>query len=294
MGRKKHKVRRYLLPVCSVTPVSFVDTVVLTMPKLMPKRCFNDLRRALVRELRPLRRQIVWKRFTFGTHGYFFNLYVHQPTSRALEVIAGLGEQARISQVHIALDLTVSSKDEAELLRRHLAARLLVSDRPKTPTYEVKESTTYFNRHMAAGVEVALYADRLSKGSGEPCCHVEWRIKGAGTLRKFGLESAEKIANLKLQPFWQGVLRLSRAPTVDRLAEARERELRDRGLPVQSARQDAAELLSSVAGKDGDVSSHNLRCKLREMPAFVGRRAYRLFVAESTHWLIPSNTVNPW
>lgn len=294
MGRKRQVNRRHLPPILNCTSVSFIDTIVLSMPKLMPLEHFRELRVALVNELRPQGRRFVLKTHRYGADGFLVNLHVHQPTMGALKLLASCGLIGRVTQVHVALDVTVDRAQDAEVLRRYLEARLCISDRPKRQSTEYGGVTTYFNRPIKAGIEVAIYSDRLSKVSYEPCCHVEWRLKGAAVLRRFGLSSPTDIVALCPQAFWSDVLRLSRPPQKEQLVAARTKELRNQHRPEHTARRDVAMVLRAVTGPTGLASAHNLRCLLREHPWLFGRRAYRLFVDESVRWLLPSNTHMPW
>lgn len=294
MGRKRVVKRRRLPPVENWRSVSYLDTIVLTMPRLMPREAFRALRASLATELRPRGGRFVLKLHRYGNTGFFFNLHIHQPTTESLRVLSRLGACGRITQAHVALDLVVADAGRAEKLRRHLEARLCVSDRPRLPSIEVRETTTYFNRHHRAGIEVAIYADRLSKLALEPCCHLEWRIKGAAKLRQYRLGRPEDIAKLDPRAFWSGVLRLSRPPTVEQLVEVRRKVLRQRLSAEDGVRRDVVSALRLVTGPTGLVSSHNLRCWQREVPALFERRAHRLFVEESTTWMLPENKSIVW
>jgi hypothetical protein len=64
----------------------------------------------------------------------------------------------------------------------------------------------YF-RARKSRVNVVYYADQPSKVSGEPCLHVEARIRGRDALTRAGIHSARDLINFNHRSLWQQLLR---------------------------------------------------------------------------------------
>src|ERR1035437_8946348 len=218
MGRKRIVVRHSLLGVKVLDEVSYIDSVCVILPRLMPKDKFRDLRLALLNERRKTGQRYVFKKRIRPDGHFFFVLAVHQPSQRSLEilgdVVAPAPMQARILEVHVALDLITGSFSEAEALQRYVEERLLPSTRTKKPVH-CAGNTTYYYRLTRKGVEVALYSDRLGKSTAAPCLHVEWRTIGAHTLRLADLAATADLISLNHRAFWDQRLSLWKIPSAD-------------------------------------------------------------------------------
>jgi hypothetical protein len=62
--------------------------------------------------------------------------------------------------------------------------------------------TLYSGPRTAPNV-IAVYADKPSKITGEPCVHVEWRAKGVPALRRAGIHSIRDLLDFDHRQFWR-------------------------------------------------------------------------------------------
>jgi hypothetical protein len=62
--------------------------------------------------------------------------------------------------------------------------------------------TRYTGPRSAANVLV-VYDDRECKLTGEPCCHIEWRLRSRAALRQAGLASIRDMIALDHSEFWR-------------------------------------------------------------------------------------------
>jgi hypothetical protein len=299
MGRKRRIPRASLVPVDVCERLSFVDTIAITLPSLMDKGSFRALRAALINELRPQQGRIVLKRFVRRTGSWFLMMFVHQPTLRALEVLANAGTPFRVTQVHLALDLVTHTRADAETLMRHVEARLCPGRKQAERATVYGGKTTYFAKGRDRGTETILYWDLPSKAAPQyPCLHLEVRLKGARALRSVQLENLKDIADINHNAFWDSVLVLRRAPGTARLVEARQRRMR---APADGAGEGRAEsrrcvgaALRTCENQVGEVVASDLLRLLAQQPAVYGSPATRLLDKEAHTWMLPGRKNALW
>lgn len=182
--------------------VCYVDTIQFWTPRPLPAAVRNKVLR-LCGSLRmlhgPMRYQPRWK------FGYVF----HQPTPAALELLdKTFGADVLVNGLHVALDLVTDTKLAAQDVEAFLQTHWTVR---KTPTDETSfyATTTYGRRKRWAANNFAMYADRdCKKLFRSPCCHVEWRMAQAATLRKAGIHRVGDVAGFDHVAFWQARLDL--------------------------------------------------------------------------------------
>jgi hypothetical protein len=63
-----------------------------------------------------------------------------------------------------------------------------------------------YTRGRKSRVNVAMYADRPSKVTGEPCVHIECRIRGRAALLDHDIDSAADLRNYDHRSLWQELL----------------------------------------------------------------------------------------
>jgi hypothetical protein len=148
------------------------------------------------------------------------SLVLHQPEPEALRYIAD--KACSIVQVDVSLDLLTDSRQDAKALQRFFVRHLMPHRRPSEAIHWIK-TTAYFGFNHAnhsPGVSVAVYGDRDSKAAGSPCCHIEWKVKGAAPLRARSLRNAAELLVLDHRRFWREALRVVAVPTIESLGSA--------------------------------------------------------------------------
>ena len=189
MARLTAEINR---PVIRILP--YIDTAGLWLP-YTPRCSRTDIEAEYGRRVRI--EECKW--------GY--RVPLHQPSKQILPVLDDLQREHRavLSWLDIAVDLTTRTSTDADRLKDWLVRRLsllwcrsrcvrIVTNRRTGAT------TIYFdweNKHR----NLAIYSDRPSKLTGEPCCHIELRLRGAQTCRRNDLQFASYDL-LELDPRW--------------------------------------------------------------------------------------------
>jgi hypothetical protein len=107
--------------------------------------------------------------------------------------------------VEISLDWVFSSgsdKDAAfEFLCKHLVKK---NHRGQGIRFVGKDDkiTRYSGPRSAPNV-TAIYADKVSKVTGQDCVHIDWRINGGAALRRAGIHSLRDLLDLDYHQFWR-------------------------------------------------------------------------------------------
>jgi hypothetical protein len=163
-------------------------------------------------------------------------------------------------------------------------------------------TTAYFGfeKELGPGISVAIYADRESKAAtGEPCCHIEWRISGAKALRDANLRTPSQILSLNHTALWCRVLRLVETPTREAVGALWLKGFTSRHSKLakwfpfrgrsESLRRVPTVFLRPHLGDDGKVMSNNdLAVSLhRQHKSFPGQSIGSLFGSAPNDWLLP-------
>jgi transposase-like protein len=286
--RPKQKTRRHLLPEV-LGRASYIDTVAVRLPRLLEKKDFRKLRLTMFGAQGTRKRRIVLKK-TFlppEVGGWYWTMYVHQPTQAAL----GILEEAhlQLTRVDIALDMFVGSADDAAEARDYVLHRIQRTARPVELSRIVEGQTAYVGQTTRRTAVLVIYADNRSKVNGQRCVHIELRLFHAHARRGLGLASIRAVMDLDHRVFWNQALRLRKPPSLDEIARARRELLRRLARPV---REDQIErILRRLQrlcsdGGEGLIRSSDLLFLLRE-GRHVGRNPGRLFSAESHAWMLP-------
>lgn len=308
-GRPRERSSVEPAPKEFVRAVSYVDTVVVQMiRKVMP----DDFRRALVRSTRPFGGRYVRKIIPTANGFFILKIWIHQPTAASLELLADFEATGwlKLLEVHVALDLIASSHEGAEILRHHIEGRLLPSVRAK---YERQlrntdkkvcavssvGDTTYYFKDIGAGTEIAIYSDRFSKTAyGAPCCHVEFRLRGAGKLRAADLSGLQSVISLNHRKFWDSQLSLWRHPTVEAIARASNGTARSRtpeSLGSAQNKRDARRMIRLATHTDrGFLNGYLLYLELRNEARKYNERPLRLFQNVNHDWALPPPQNGLW
>lgn len=301
MSTGRPRQRRGFVPVDVLTCGSFIDTIVIRMPRLMERDEFSKLEKSLENSSR----QIVlvkWKR----PDGYFvLGLEIHQPSRAALEFLKTTLTPYRITEVHIALDLVTRTKLDASLLQRYVEARFVKSGRPPKLTYwpmkkgtDIESESVYFDRGTRRGNEAVLYSDNASKPFPDsPCLHVEWRLMGAKEIRKTDLDKPQNLLDLKHADFWDKRLRLWSPPSRSKLIQKRKKQLgKIPGLTTDESRavRTVEAVIRASSGATANVIASDMLHVLNASKAIVGDRPSQLFVVERHDWMLPPQGNAMW
>ncbi|MCT7313290.1 hypothetical protein N5J06_20135 [Ralstonia sp. CHL-2022] len=153
---------------------------------------------------------------------------VFQPSNKALSLLAkamGTRHAARLSYAEPAIDWLVDNDDAAYSLCKFFLEHLHVPYLRHDVAF-FKE-TAYFapraDQHAEKNARnVVLYADRASKlwpahELKSPCCHLEYRLHGVGTLANQGLLTLADCVQFDHRAFWAENLRLYCLPKMAEL-----------------------------------------------------------------------------
>lgn len=121
----------------------------------------------------------------------------------------------------IKLDLLTRTGNDAKLLQSFFLEHLLVKS--SSHPVKIEKGTAYYmppatpsGKRLA--FNFAIYADKPSKETGRPCCHLEWRLRGAATLENIGLISLDSCIDFDHRDFWSKRLHLFSPPSKAALA----------------------------------------------------------------------------
>lgn len=120
---------------------------------------------------------------------------VHQPTRRTFVLVAALGmSNYRLNRVDLAFDFMVPTAQGLREFRRFLERHLTQPWRGTRKQCRF-EGTLYFGSSWSRR-NIAIYSDRPSKITGQPCVHIELRYCRSGSCSRIGLDTADGICAL--------------------------------------------------------------------------------------------------
>ena len=153
---------------------------------------------------------------------------IFQPSREALSLLAeaiGTRHRAQLSYAELAIDWLVANRAAAYATRNFLLAHMHVPYLRHGVTFI--DTTAYFapradRNSMKRARNVALYDDRTSKlwparQLRSPCCHLEYRLHGVGTLADYGLLTLADCADFDHRAFWAEHLHLCQLPKMAEL-----------------------------------------------------------------------------
>lgn len=167
------------------------------------------------------RERIKRRRGALGTR-FRFRLILHQPAGEALQFLHWLFVDKGKSRIVIcrldaSLDLVVVDASAAVELQHYMEQCLV--QRWHRGFVTIYKSTMYTRRRKSHN-NIAIYSDRPSKITGEPCCHMEWRIVRARTLRGVGICHLQDVSQIEHRRFWRDRLRIMVQPDTQKLGKA--------------------------------------------------------------------------
>jgi hypothetical protein len=164
---------------CSV----YIDTVQIVLRRRLSP---DDARRVI--ELNHSGKVILEPRPAWQE--YRFRIRLHQPQPDALMFLAKVASEYLVNRIDIAVDFITASREAAdelrEFLNRHLTQRWHGKRRRSTV-----EGTIYFSLPWRRR-NIAVYNLREAPH----ICHVETRLYGAQTLRRYGIRSLRDVIDL--------------------------------------------------------------------------------------------------
>ena len=301
MSIRKLRHRHGIVPVDILMRGSFIDTIVLRMPRLMRREDFAELEKSLQNSAK----QVILDKWKRADGHFVLGLQIHQPSREALEVLQNVKTPFRITQVHIALDLITRTKSDASVLQRYVEARFIKNGRPSRLTYwpmargtDIETESVYFDRGIKRGSEVVLYSDNASKPFKEcPCLHVEWRLRGRALLRMSGLDQPQNLLDLRHTEFWDKRLRLWSSPSRSMLIQARTKQLRRLATSNAnrcSVEMDVDKVIRASSSSRMAIVNSDLLHLLNSSKNIAGQRPKRLFSAERHDWMLPPQENAMW
>jgi len=130
-----------------------------------------------------------------------------QPKSEVFNYLADLfaDDDIWINRVDVALDLITEGPKQAILLNEYCVQHIY---HPWHSQHQIVRylNTTYTAERGASRV-FAIYSDKPSKVTNQPCCHIELRFSGADSVRRAGFLIVHDLKNLNYREFWKKYLR---------------------------------------------------------------------------------------
>lgn len=149
-----------------------------------------------------------------GHSNWRCRLQLNQPEPDAFKLLERIADHCLINGLEIALDLTLGDREEVCDLRQFIDAVLVKPKPGKQGTDDAGRrwpldyrGTLYFDR-PGSPTNLVVYSDRPSKMSDQPCVHIEYRVKGKGAVKRFGVSRPGDLASLNLKTFWAKHLKL--------------------------------------------------------------------------------------
>jgi hypothetical protein len=118
-------------------------------------------------------------------------------------------ERLKIVRLDYSLDLITSTKDDAISVRLFLEQHLIMRWHRDSNVVDFNETIYY--RKRKSNNNIAAYSKKPSKLTGQPCCHIDWRIIKAGTLKRLGINNLFDVLNVDQHEFWRTRLLLKEA-----------------------------------------------------------------------------------
>jgi len=133
------------------------------------------------------------------------------------------GERHRVlpNYAEIKLDLLTRTGNDAKLLQAAVLEHLIVKS--SLHPVRIERGTAYYMPPTTpSGKPIAfnfvIYADKPSKETGRPCCHLEWRLNSVAALESVGLIALDSCIDFDHRDFWSKRLHLCTPPSKAALA----------------------------------------------------------------------------
>jgi hypothetical protein len=126
------------------------------------------------------------------------SVILFQPGDGALKWV---GQRVHhLTYVELANDLVYPTYGAAQHADDFMDAHLIKKHHRGNNRY--KGASRYTNSRKSPN-NMVVYADKRSRITGEPCCHLEWRMLGRAALKAAGISSAADLVVFNHREFWQ-------------------------------------------------------------------------------------------
>lgn len=202
-------------PMVAGTSIYYIDY--LRIITKIPRYLLEDL--LDVEELQQACGEInIWNASKVASRaGYESTICIYVPTKRFFELLSyyDIGDY-KISYLEIAKDEMRSSTDEARFESYRLKNTMLKRYTQNPFTYDGRDSLSAVRKNFEKGLysdltnylggklmKYVVYA-RISKVTNDACIHSEWRLRGAGSVKKVtGISTLEEFINFDLEQFYE-------------------------------------------------------------------------------------------
>ncbi len=136
-------------------------------------------------------------------------LELFQPTPKILRRVSesiGAAFAPSVSRIEVAADFIARSERDARQIGWFILTHLWRPHLRRPVVFD--HATVYWGTHHESGVSIALYWDRPSKVTREPCAHLEVRIIGSDYAANFGIHSLDDLYQLNQPKMVMNAVRL--------------------------------------------------------------------------------------
>ena len=173
-----------------------IDTLTFLLKFHMPKGMV-----AAVREANGCRFRTFVPNLGARCRGWQLGIILQSPTRTALELAATIPTYDLLPvNFHTCLDNIQPDQESADeridFLQEHVLQRNAMT------ITVICEGTSYSARGNGR-TRLVMYSTKLDKVTGQPCAHVELRLKGGAKLKKMGLGTIREILELNHLAFWE-------------------------------------------------------------------------------------------
>jgi hypothetical protein len=131
----------------------------------------------------------------------------------AFEILDELCRTRRVvcNRLDVALDVMTDTTTRAQELYRRADEFFVKPWNGQHAVRRKRRLAVRYTRPFRWGrVVVGMYADRLSKISGRPCLHLEWKVTGKLQVASLGVVNTDGAFSLDLTQFWKRRLRFEK------------------------------------------------------------------------------------
>jgi hypothetical protein len=147
-----------------------------------------------------------------------------QPTNAAFTYLRAQTQgRSLINYVEITLDWITDTLLEAEELQEFLESHLIKPWHGQRPFGRYRTSLYYGERPKGGYTNLLCYSDKPSRMTGDPCCHVEWRLQGRTRVKNnkhVEIATFEDLLAFDHYTFWKTHLVLRDITSLERIGKA--------------------------------------------------------------------------
>jgi hypothetical protein len=194
--------------------MSYFDTIVLWLDRKLEYPVRQRLER-MCGSLRHEERRPRWRPTLVQ------RLQLHQPSTDALRFLSRLLSKRRIYHeincVDVAIDYVFRTTQETLRFHKFLDVHF-VKRWHRKHRLSYFRTTRYTAQRRWVRNNVALYSDKPSRFTGDPCAHLEWRSRLKSAVRSIGVSNLSDLISFDHRGFWEKRMILERIdlPTLGR------------------------------------------------------------------------------